>query len=103
MINLIQGIISLAPNAEVVVRGSGPDAIIEWIKPSTAPVTIEEINTELQRLIDAEPARIVKSQRGEAYKAESDPLFFKAQRGEVTMKDWQAKVEEIKVKYPYIK
>ena len=38
--------------------------------------------------------------RAAAYRAESDPLFFKAQRGEATMQEWQAKVDEIKARYP---
>jgi hypothetical protein len=38
--------------------------------------------------------------RQAAYTAEADPLFFKAQRGEATMADWQAKVAEIKTRYP---
>ena len=28
-----------------------------------------------------------------------DPLFFKAQRGEATMEEWIAKVNEIKARY----
>jgi hypothetical protein len=39
--------------------------------------------------------------RAEAYRAEADPLFFKAQRGEATMDEWLAKVAEIKARYPY--
>ena len=39
--------------------------------------------------------------RAKAYPVESDPLFFKAQRGEVTIEEWQAKVEEIKTRFPY--
>jgi hypothetical protein len=39
--------------------------------------------------------------RKEAYIAEADPLFFKAQRGEATLQEWQDKVEEIKARYPY--
>jgi hypothetical protein len=35
-----------------------------------------------------------------AYRNESDPLFFKAQRGEATMDEWKTKVEEIKSRYP---
>ena len=38
--------------------------------------------------------------RQAAYTAESDPLFFKAQRGEATMEEWQAKVAEIKARFP---
>lgn len=39
--------------------------------------------------------------RAEAYRTESDPIFFMAQRGEATMAEWTAKVAEIKVRYPY--
>jgi hypothetical protein len=39
--------------------------------------------------------------RRAAYIAEADPLFFKAQRGEATLQEWQDKVEEIKARYPY--
>jgi hypothetical protein len=41
-----------------------------------------------------------KLQRADAYRVESDPLFFKAQRGEATMEEWTAKVAEIKARYP---
>jgi len=35
-----------------------------------------------------------------AYLNESDPMFFKEQRGEVEKGTWQAKVDEIKARYP---
>jgi hypothetical protein len=34
-----------------------------------------------------------------AYRVESDPLFFKAQRGEATQQEWLDKVAEIKARY----
>jgi hypothetical protein len=39
-------------------------------------------------------------ERRAAYEAEADPLFFKAQRGEVTQQEWLDKVVEIKQRYP---
>jgi hypothetical protein len=42
----------------------------------------------------------VNQQRLNVYREEADPLFFKAQRGEVTMEEWQAKVLEIKARFP---
>jgi hypothetical protein len=36
-----------------------------------------------------------------AYTLEADPIYFKAQRGEATMAEWEAKVAEIKTRYPY--
>jgi hypothetical protein len=41
----------------------------------------------------------LKTKRAAAYQQESDPLFFKAQRGEATMDEWLAKVAEIKARY----
>jgi hypothetical protein len=35
-----------------------------------------------------------------AYREESDPLFFKWQRGEATKEEWQTKIVEIKNRYP---
>jgi hypothetical protein len=45
-----------------------------------------------------EKARVA---RAAAYAAEADPLFFKAQRGEATAEEWDAKVQEIRVRHPY--
>ncbi len=42
-----------------------------------------------------------ESSRHEAYVAEADPLFFKAQRGEATIEEWHSKVAEIKARFPY--
>ena len=47
-----------------------------------------------------EIAAAVTNARATAYRNESDPLFFKAQRGEATMEEWQAKVAEIRARYP---
>lgn len=38
--------------------------------------------------------------RRAAYTAEADPLFFKSQRGEATVQEWQDKVAEIKQRFP---
>jgi len=39
--------------------------------------------------------------RRKAYEAEADPIFFLIQRGEATQEEWQAKITEIKERYPY--
>jgi len=38
--------------------------------------------------------------RRNAYRDESDPIFFDYQRGEKTKEEWMAKVVEIKLRYP---
>jgi len=55
----------------------------ELTKPS-----VEQINAEIE------------AQRRHAYEQEADPLFFKAQRGEATMQEWQDKIAEIKARFP---
>jgi hypothetical protein len=47
-----------------------------------------------------EIAAIVSASRQRAYEKESDPLFFKWQRGESTKDEWLQKVEEIKARFP---
>lgn len=54
---------------------------------------------ELQAEVDASAAQ-VEAQRAEAYRNESDPVFFKSQRGEATHQEWLDKVAEIKARYP---
>ena len=39
--------------------------------------------------------------RRAAYVVEADPIFFMSQRGEATTEEWQAKVAEIKLRFPY--
>jgi hypothetical protein len=42
-----------------------------------------------------------KDKRKAAYADEADPLYFMAQRGEATLDEWQAKIAEIKARFPY--
>ena len=43
----------------------------------------------------------LKSARAQAYREDADPMFFKAQRGELDISEWEAKVQEIKDLFPY--
>ncbi len=68
------------------------------------PFTDEELEARAAYMRDVYPAKIregIKNQRAAAYAAEADPLFFKSQRGEATTAEWEAKVAEIKARYPY--
>lgn len=49
---------------------------------------------------DPPPAPDYSALRAQAYKDESDPLFFQEQRGEVPAGTWLAKIEEIRQRYP---
>jgi hypothetical protein len=96
MITKAQAIASLREGAEWVLRGDN----LEWLDQTQTQPTETEIAAEVARLTALEPARIATKNRRNAYIAEADPLFFKAQRGEATMEEWQAKVTEIKARFP---
>jgi len=88
---------SLRPGAEWVLRGDD----LEWLDQVQTEPTEAEIQAELDRLIADQPRKIAQQQRATAYRNEADPLFFKAQRGEATIEEWEAKVAEIRSRYPY--
>ena len=96
MITKADAILSLRPGAQWVLRGDD----LEWLDTNQTQPTEAEITAEVARLTALEPARIATENRRSAYIAEADPLFFKAQRGEATMEEWQAKVAEIKTRFP---
>jgi len=88
---------SLRPGAEWVLRGDD----LEWLDKKQKQPTDVETQAELDRLIAEQPRKIAQQQRSVAYAAESDPLFFKAQAGEVDEAEWLAKREEIRARFPY--
>lgn len=59
-----------------------------------------KIIIDKQKVIDKQIVEL-KKLRNIAYINEADPIFFKSQRGEATVAEWQAKIEEIKQRYPY--
>ena len=76
-------IVTNAQTGEVTARDFTPKEIEAFIAAS-APTAEEQ-----------------EERRHIAYAAEADPIFFKAQRGEATMDEWEAKVMEIKDRFPY--
>lgn len=62
------------------------------------PIKIDSAASIVAKEQELETARL---NRVAAYLAESDPLFFKAQRGEATMDEWKAAVAAIKLRFPY--
>jgi hypothetical protein len=65
-----------------------------WVVVDEA--TVKQHRTNLREQFNAEQSE----HRRATYEAEADPLFFMAQRGEATLEQWQAKIAEIKAKYP---
>jgi hypothetical protein len=92
-----QAISSLRPGAEWVLRGDD----LEWLSPDIPQPTEAEIQAELDRLIADQPRKEAQAARAAAYASEADPLFFKAQRGEATIEEWQSTVADIRARFPY--
>ena len=67
------------------------------------PVKLDQAKVDAAALIVAKEQALATAQRNRAaaFAAEADPLFFKAQRGEATIEEWQLKVAEIRSRYPY--
>jgi hypothetical protein len=80
------------------LNGNSYDGL-DWLSDTPKPTQAEldVLWSSTQATVQTEKAQ---RQRAAAYVAESDPLFFKAQRGEATMEEWQSKVAEIKTRYP---
>ena len=92
-----QAIQSLRPGAEWVLQGDE----LKWLDETQTQPSEAEIQAELERLIAEQPRKEAEAFRSAAYQREADPLFFKYQRGEATKEEWEAKVEEIRARYPY--
>jgi hypothetical protein len=59
-------------------------------------ITVDSTKDKAQKNAEA------NMNRHSAYAAESDPLFFKFQRGEATQQEWLDKVAEIKTRFPKV-
>jgi len=94
-ISKINAILSLSPGAEVVVRGEE----VEWINPSTAPVTEAEIAAELARLQADYDAKEYQRNRASEYPAIGDQLDALFHAG-VFPEDMAEIIQAVKDKYP---
>ena len=94
-ISKIDAILSLSPGAEVVVRGEE----VEWLVPSTAPVTEEQIVTELARLQADYEAKQYQRDRATEYPSIGDQLDALFHAGVFTG-EMAAAIQAVKDKYP---
>jgi hypothetical protein len=89
MIDIYNAISVLCPQVTRIVGEDAFDA-------DGNPVIYDRI------LVEVEAQRIsARQSRASAYTTEADPLFFKVQRGEADQADYDAKIAEIRTRYPY--
>ena len=72
---------------------------LEWFDQTKKP-SLKEIEKAWKEIEQEELENKKKSLRLKAYQEESDPLFFKYQRGEAEKQEWLDKIQEIKDRYP---
>jgi hypothetical protein len=85
------------PNAVTIEDGFG-------VKDADGnQIQLDQAKVDAAAIIVAQEQALAAAQRNRAtaYRNEADPLFFKAQRGEATIEEWQLKVAEIRSLYPY--
>ena len=70
---------------------------------ATGEVTVRPFTPEeIAAILAKQPSREEQEEaRRAAYVVEADPIFFMSQRGEATLAEWEAKVAEIKARFPY--
>ncbi len=93
MINKAQAILSLVPGAEFNVRGD----VVEWLNPSYATVTEEQINAELERLEAEYVSNEYQRQRAAAYPSFADQFDLLYHGG---YDAWKTAIDAVKAKYP---
>ena len=68
------------------------------------PVQIDGVWTQQWEVMDLpvdQQIENLKAARATAYAEEADPLFFKAQRDEAELTEWESKVQDIRDRFPY--
>jgi hypothetical protein len=89
-------ILSLVPKAEFVIR----ENIVEWINPSTAPVSDEQIAQELTRLEQQYAIDAYKRNRLAEYPPITDYIDGVVKGDQAQIDAYIAACQAVKAKYP---
>ena len=73
---------------------------LNWLDDSPKP-TQAELDAAWPEVQYKQQCAKVDQQRLSAYEKESDPIFFKLQRGDATEQEWLDAVQAVKDRYPY--
>ena len=86
--------------SKVVISNAATGEVVEREMTVDEQAKRDAENAEWQAEQQARAQAEVDAQRHAAYTAESDPLFFKWQRGSGTEQAWLDKIAEIQARYP---
>lgn len=100
IIDIAAAILALCPGAEFTLSDND-FSTLNWLDKQQVVPTQAKVEAKLMELQQQAPLKDSKRNRAIAFAAEADPLFFKAQRGEATIEEWQAKVEEIRARFSF--
>jgi len=95
-------------NVVVVVATPQPSVLPAQNVAEGTPAKTDGVWYQTWVVTDKTPEQIAEYNNGQkqnrlyAYERESDPIFFKWQRGEGTQQEWLDAVELVKQQYPYI-
>jgi hypothetical protein len=87
------------PGAQWALNGNTYGGL-EWLDDSLKP-TQEELVAAWPAVEYANQYAAVEAARLVAYEKDSDPIFFRWQRGDATEAEWRAAVEAVKIAHPY--
>lgn len=87
------------PGAQWTLNGDTYDGLV-WLDNSPQP-TQAELDAAWPQVDYANQCAIVEAARLTAYEKQSDPLYFKWQRGDATEAEWRAAVAKVKADNPY--
>jgi len=98
-VNYAATIQATVADADFAIVGNDYSTLL-WNGPGDAP-TQAELDAAWPAVRVARQNAEAAANRGAAYAAEADPLFFYWQAGEGTEEAWLAKRAEIRDRYPY--
>lgn len=87
------------PNCEWTLNGDEYDGLV-WLSDTPKPSQAELDAAWPQVQYDNQVA-LVEQNRLVAYEQQSDPIFFKWQRGDATEAEWREAVAKVKLDNPY--
>lgn len=98
MIDYAAVLVANYPGAQWSLSGNDYSTL-EWFEDTPKP-SQAELDAAWSAIQQQQAQAAVDAQRHAAYVAESDPLFFQYQAGEITEQEWLNKRAEIKSRYP---